>query len=99
MPEFVKSNVGSFAGTSDDEGTIVWPLLLTKSRNAERISEVFIEVGSAEGWSVRPPRRHPRGSGNPFRWIGEKPMDSRFRGNDGGRRTNAVESTRMRTNS
>src|SRR5262249_26896461 len=61
MPEFVNRSVGSFAGTSELEGTIVWPLLLKNARNAERISDVFIErfgIGSgidghAEGCGPR----------------------------------------------
>ena len=42
MPELVNSSVGSLAGTSELEGTIVWPLARKNSRNAERISEVFM---------------------------------------------------------
>src|SRR5690606_16272703 len=46
MPELVNSRVGSLAGTSELEGTIVWSLERKNSRNAERISEVFMDAGS-----------------------------------------------------
>lgn len=39
MPALVKSNVGSLAGTSDDECTRLCPLLSKKRRNFSRISE------------------------------------------------------------
>src|SRR5690349_12134139 len=39
IPAFVKSNVGSLAGTSDDECTRLWPLLSKKRRNFSRVSE------------------------------------------------------------
>src|SRR5262250_1305104 len=38
MPALVKSKVGSWAGTSDDERTAVWPRRRKYSRNLVRIS-------------------------------------------------------------
>src|SRR5687767_13867321 len=43
MPELTKSSVGSLAGTSELEGTMVWPLERKYSRKPERISADFIE--------------------------------------------------------
>ncbi len=37
MPEFTNSSVGSFAGTSELEATMLWPLERKYSRKAERI--------------------------------------------------------------
>jgi hypothetical protein len=42
MPELVKSSVGSLPGTSDEDGTMVWPLDWKNCRNFWRISETFI---------------------------------------------------------
>src|SRR2546421_9250321 len=42
MPEFTKSSVGSFAGTSELEGTMLCPFERKYSRNPERISFDFI---------------------------------------------------------
>jgi hypothetical protein len=39
MPALVKSNVGSFPGTSEADGTMVCPLLTKKSIYDLRISE------------------------------------------------------------
>src|ERR1700722_14024477 len=44
MPELVNSRVGSLAGTSELDGTMVWPLERKYSRKVERISEVFMHV-------------------------------------------------------
>src|SRR5919109_3182000 len=41
MPELTKSSVGSFAGTSELEGTMAWPLERKYSRKLERISLDF----------------------------------------------------------
>jgi hypothetical protein len=38
MPELVNIKVGSFAGTSGLDGTMVCPLLAKKSRNVLRMS-------------------------------------------------------------
>jgi hypothetical protein len=48
MPEFVNSRVGSLDGTSELDGTIVWFLERKNSRNAERISDVFMDGTSRE---------------------------------------------------
>ena len=40
MPALVNSKVGSLRGTSGLDGTISWPFLAKKSRNAARISLV-----------------------------------------------------------
>ena len=42
MPELTNSSVGSLAGTSDEDGTIVWPRSAKYWRNLLRISEAFI---------------------------------------------------------
>ena len=42
MPELTNSSVGSFAGTSELEATMVWPLDLKYSRKLERISADFM---------------------------------------------------------
>src|SRR5690348_7312298 len=42
MPALVNSSVGSFAGTSDDERTILWPRPSKKFKNRLRISVNFI---------------------------------------------------------
>src|SRR6187402_682487 len=42
MPELVNNRVGSFDGTSDADGTMVWSLERKKSRKVERISAVFM---------------------------------------------------------
>src|SRR5207248_993802 len=42
MPELTKSSVGSFAGTSELEGTMAWPFERKYSRKLERISLDFI---------------------------------------------------------
>src|SRR5689334_23714942 len=44
MPELTKSSVGSFAGTSGLEGTMLWPFERKNSRKLERISLDFIEA-------------------------------------------------------
>jgi hypothetical protein len=44
MPEFTNSSVGSFAGTSELEGTIVCPFERKYSRKPERISFDFITM-------------------------------------------------------
>jgi hypothetical protein len=41
MPELTNSSVGSFAGTSELEATMVWPLERKYSRKLERISFDF----------------------------------------------------------
>src|SRR5438128_6649701 len=42
MPELTKSSVGSFAGTSELEGTMLWPFDRKYSRKLERISLDFM---------------------------------------------------------
>jgi hypothetical protein len=42
IPEFTNSSVGSFAGTSELDGTTVWPLERKYSRKLERISLDFM---------------------------------------------------------
>src|SRR5256712_3409603 len=42
MPELTKSSVGSFAGTSELEGTMLWPFERKYSRKLERISLDFM---------------------------------------------------------
>jgi hypothetical protein len=44
MPEFTNSSVGSLAGTSDDEGTIVCPRSAKNCRNLVRISAAFMAI-------------------------------------------------------
>jgi hypothetical protein len=44
MPELVKSSVGSLAGTSGLEATMLCPLDLKYSRKLERISALFIRL-------------------------------------------------------
>src|SRR3954465_14179233 len=62
MPAFVKSRPGE-SGSSDDDGTIVWPCLAKKSRNDWRISaEVMIETGKRDDRG----RRKGRQEGN---WL------------------------------
>src|SRR5258706_3049108 len=43
MPELTKSSVGSFAGTSELEGTMLWPFERKYSRKLVRISLDFIQ--------------------------------------------------------
>jgi hypothetical protein len=43
-----EQQVGSFDGTSELDGTIVWPFDRKNSRNAERISEVFMRRNRME---------------------------------------------------
>src|SRR5258705_13470321 len=43
MPELTNSSVGSLAGTSGLEGTMVWPFERKNSRKLERISLDFME--------------------------------------------------------
>src|SRR5436190_10376643 len=44
MPELTNSSVGSFAGTSGLEGTMLWPFERKYSRKLERISLDFIQI-------------------------------------------------------
>src|SRR5258706_10590286 len=70
MPALVKSNVGSLAGTSDDECTRLCPLLSKKHRNFSRISEpVSIVLILAGG--VFKNRCHPicRSPGSPIQLL------------------------------
>src|SRR5687768_297221 len=63
MPEFTKSSVGSLAGTSELEGTTVWPLERKYSRKPERISADFIEPFYCTAEKTRSagrPLREPR---------------------------------------
>src|SRR5690606_41579631 len=56
MPELVNSRVGSLPGTSDAEGTTVWPRLLKNSRKSRRMSAVVGHAGAcveAGMWGVR----------------------------------------------
>src|SRR5438445_2763641 len=48
MPALVSSSVGS-SGTSDDDGTIVWPRRAKKSRNVRRMLEAFIGAAPLAG--------------------------------------------------
>src|SRR5258706_12812302 len=59
MPELTNSSVGSFAGTSGLEGTMVWPFERKYSRKLERISLDFIaaillQCGKRPGRRARP---------------------------------------------
>ena len=47
MPELVNSSVGSSAGTSDDDGTIVCPRSAKKCRNLVRMSAAFMAERSS----------------------------------------------------
>ncbi|MCY1369171.1 hypothetical protein D9M69_561920 [compost metagenome] len=62
MPEFVNMSVGSLPGTSELEGTTVWPLEAKKSRKVLRMSAT-VNVGwlifgfrllSGAAWRWRP---------------------------------------------
>ncbi len=44
MPALVKRSVGSLCGTTEDEGTMAWPLF---SKNSRKVSRTF--------WPVQPP--------------------------------------------
>src|SRR5438093_6865598 len=69
MPEFTKSSVGSFAGTSELEGTMVWPFERKYSRKLERISLDFI----GRFYSVK---HDANLAGNAFQWpasLAKKP--------------------------
>ena len=57
MPELTNSRVGSSAGTSELEATMVWPFDLKYSRKLERISADFISAyfnGRHRGAAVPP---------------------------------------------
>ena len=45
MPELVNISVGSLPGTSEDDGTTVWPLLAKKSRKVLRMSATDMAEG------------------------------------------------------
>jgi hypothetical protein len=53
MPEFTKSSVGSFAGTSELEDTTVCPFERKYSRKLERISFDFIAIILLQGKNSR----------------------------------------------
>src|SRR5919109_1222375 len=54
MPELTKSSVGSFAGTSELEGTMVWPLERKYSRKLERISLDFMQTDDSTALRKKP---------------------------------------------
>src|SRR2546423_2775668 len=58
MPAFVNSNVGSFAGTSDDECTSLCPFCTKKSRNLRRISDPVSMIKMKFDFSTGKIQRH-----------------------------------------
>src|SRR5688500_2648439 len=63
MPELTNSSVGSFAGTSELDGTMVWPLERKYSRKLERISFDFTRRFYCSAKSPGTPAGRP---GNPL---------------------------------
>src|SRR3954451_21819989 len=59
MPELTNSSVGSFAGTSGLEGTMVWPFERKYSRKLERMSLDFMEPTILPGGTEKPERLGP----------------------------------------
>src|SRR5213075_2490617 len=57
MPELTNSSVGSFAGTSGLEGTMVWPFERKYSRKLERMSLDFMEPTILPGGAEKPAER------------------------------------------
>src|SRR5450755_941512 len=49
MPLLVNSSVGSLAGISGADGTMVWPFEAKYSRNLRRMSAAFIRARSLSG--------------------------------------------------
>src|SRR5450432_2875619 len=94
MPLLVNSSVGSLAGTSDADGTMVCPFDSKYWRNLLRMSAAFMRFGTGAGWT---PRSDKTGDGLSIQYVstrtGGTPARSFRRGSqqleDGGQRKSA----------
>lgn len=76
IPAFVNSNVGSFAGTSEDDGTSTWPFSRKYDRKLSRIADVDEEAEEEE--EEAPPEGESEDDkddeDNPRTSTGDKPV-------------------------